>query len=327
MAERLLDIRNLKTHFFTDEGVVRAVDGVDMHIAKGETLGVVGESGCGKSVTALSVMKLIPQPPGKIVEGQILYNGQDLVTLPANRMRKIRGKEISMIFQEPMTSLNPVFTCGEQIAEALRLHEGLGRREAMAKTVDMLKLVHIPNAERRVKEYPHQLSGGMRQRVMIAMSLALDPDVLIADEPTTALDVTVQAQVMDLLAEIQSERHMGLILITHDLGVVAEVADRIAVMYAGRIVEHADVHSLYANPCHPYTRALLESIPRVDTKGTTLRAIRGLPPSLTRIPPGCPFHPRCPMAADVCTDAVPALDVLPGGRSSACLFADELVAR
>ncbi len=224
MAERLLDVKNLKTYFFTDEGVVRAVDGVDLYIEKGETLGVVGESGCGKSVTALSIMKLIPQPPGRIVEGEINYNGTNLVTLAANKMRKIRGKEISMIFQEPMTSLNPVFTCGEQIAEAIRLHEGLGRREAMAKTVDMLKLVHIPNAERRVKEYPHQLSGGMRQRIMIAMALSCNPNLLIADEPTTALDVTIQAQILELLNELKAKLHMAVMLITHDMGVIAETA-------------------------------------------------------------------------------------------------------
>ena len=277
MAERLLDVKNLKTYFFTDEGVVRAVDGVDMHIAKGETLGVVGESGCGKSVTALSIMKLIPQPPGKIVEGQILYNGQDLVTLPANRMRKIRGKEISMIFQEPMTSLNPVFTCGEQIAEALRLHEGLGRRDAMAKTVDMLKLVHIPNAERRVKEYPHQLSGGMRQRIMIAMALSCNPKLLIADEPTTALDVTIQAQILELLNELKSKLHMAVMLITHDMGVIAETAQRVVVMYAAKVAEEADVGDLFKEPLHPYTQGLLRSIPRIDLAATAKAAPRGHP--------------------------------------------------
>ena len=230
MAERLLDVKNLKTYFFTDEGVVRAVDGVDLYIDQGETLGIVGESGCGKSVTALSIMRLIPQPPGKIVEGQILYNGLDLVTIPANKLRKIRGKEISMVFQEPMTSLNPVFTCGEQIAEALRLHEGLGRRDAMDKTVEMLKVVHIPNAERRVKEYPHQLSGGMRQRVMIAMALSCSPNLLIADEPTTALDVTIQAQILELLADMKSRFGMAIMLITHAMGVVAETCQRVVVM-------------------------------------------------------------------------------------------------
>src|SRR4026209_2158736 len=256
MAERLLDVKNLKTYFFTDEGVVRAVDGVDLYIEKGETLGVVGESGCCMSVTALSIMKLIPQPPGRIVEGEIIYNGTDLVTLPANRMRKIRGKEISMIFQEPMTSLNPVFTCGEQIAEAIRLHEGLGRRDAMAKTVDMLKLVHIPNAERRVKEYPHQLSGGMRQRIMIAMALSCNPKLLIADEPTTALDVTIQAQILDLLNEMKQRFDMSILLITHDLGVVAEYADRVLVMYGGQIVEEAPSDKLFEEPLPPYTTGL-----------------------------------------------------------------------
>jgi len=256
MAERLLDVKNLKTYFFTDEGVVRAVDGVDLYIEKGETLGVVGESGCGKSVTALSIMKLIPQPPGRIVEGQITYNGVDLVTLPPNRMRKIRGKEISMIFQEPMTSLNPVFTVGEQIAEAIRLHEGLGRRDAMAKTVEMLKVVHIPNAERRVKEYPHQLSGGMRQRIMIAMALSCNPNLLIADEPTTALDVTIQAQILDLLNELKSKLRMAVLLITHDMGVIAETAQRVVVMYAAKVAEEAPV-ALHID--HPHLEQIVEA--------------------------------------------------------------------
>jgi peptide/nickel transport system ATP-binding protein len=325
MAERLLDVKNLKTHFFTDEGVVRAVDGVDMHIAKGETLGVVGESGCGKSVTALSIMKLIPQPPGKIVEGQILYNGQDLVTLPANRMRKIRGKEISMIFQEPMTSLNPVFTCGEQIAEALRLHEGLGRREAMAKTVDMLKLVHIPNAERRVKEYPHQLSGGMRQRVMIAMALSCNPKLLIADEPTTALDVTIQAQILELLNELKSKLHMAVMLITHDMGVIAETAQRVIVMYAAKVAEEADVGDLFKEPLHPYTQGLLRSIPRIDLDAkekVRLEAIPGTVPTLRgNIAPGCRFAPRCPFTKPVCTEKDPVLkEVKPGHKVSCWLY-------
>jgi peptide/nickel transport system ATP-binding protein len=264
MAERLLEIKGLKTHFFTEEGVVRAVDGVDLHIDKGETLGVVGESGCGKTVTALSVMKLIPMPPGKIVEGQMLYEGRDLVTLPPAQMRKVRGKEISMVFQEPMTSLNPVFTIGEQIAEAIRLHEGLGRRAAMDKTVEMLKIVHIPNPERRVKEYPHQLSGGMRQRVMIAMALSCNPKLLIADEPTTALDVTIQAQILELLNELKSKLGMAVLLITHDMGVIAETAQRVMVMYAGKVVEEASVKELFKEPLHPYTQGLLRSIPPVD---------------------------------------------------------------
>src|SRR3989475_3416262 len=265
MVERLLEVKGLKTYFFTDEGVVRAVDGIDLYINKGETLGIVGESGCGKSVTALSVMRLIPQPPGRIVEGEILYNGRNLLDLPPAQMRKIRGKEISMIFQEPMTSLNPVFTCGEQIAEALRVHEGLGRRDAMDKTVEMLKLVHISNAERRVKEYPHQLSGGMRQRIMIAMALSCNPKLLIADEPTTALDVTIQAQILELLNELKAKLGMAIMLITHDLGVVAEVADRVAVMYTGRIVEESPVEELFARPRHPYTEGLLRSVPKLTS--------------------------------------------------------------
>jgi peptide/nickel transport system ATP-binding protein len=325
MAERLLDVKNLKTYFFTDEGVVRAVDGVDLYIEKGETLGVVGESGCGKSVTALSIMKLIPQPPGRIVEGEINYNGTDLVTLPANRMRKIRGKEISMIFQEPMTSLNPVFTCGEQIAEAIRLHEGLGRREAMAKTVDMLKLVHIPNAERRVKEYPHQLSGGMRQRIMIAMALSCNPNLLIADEPTTALDVTIQAQILDLLNELKTKLRMAVMLITHDMGVIAETAQRVVVMYAAKVAEEAPVGDLFKEPLHPYTQGLLRSIPRIDLAATARRRLETIPgtvPTLRgEIAPGCRFAPRCPFVKSVCTEKDPVLkEVKPGHKVSCWLY-------
>ena len=301
MAERLLDVRGLKTHFFTDEGVVRAVDGVDLYINKGETLGVVGESGCGKSVTALSIMRLIPQPPGRIVQGSITYNGRNLLDLSPAQMRKIRGKEISMIFQEPMTSLNPVFTCGEQIAEAIRLHEGLGRRDAMDKTVEMLKLVHIPNAERRVKEYPHQLSGGMRQRVMIAISLACKPKLLIADEPTTALDVTIQAQILDLLRERRRDSRAALILITHDLGIIAENADRVLVMYAGRIMESAPAAELFRNPQNPYTRALLRCIPEAGRRDGPLFQIAGQPPDVSALPPNqCPFADRCLEAVDRC---------------------------
>jgi peptide/nickel transport system ATP-binding protein len=325
MAERLLDVKNLKTYFFTDEGVVRAVDGVDLYIDKGETLGVVGESGCGKSVTALSVMKLIPQPPGRIVDGQINYDGTNLVDLPPNRMRKIRGKEISMIFQEPMTSLNPVFTVGEQIAEAIRLHEGLGRREAMAKTVDMLKLVHIPNAERRVKEYPHQLSGGMRQRIMIAMALSCNPKLLIADEPTTALDVTIQAQILDLLNELKSKLRMAVMLITHDMGVIAETAQRVVVMYAAKVAEEAPVADLFKEPLHPYTQGLLRSIPRIDLAATTHRRLETIPgtvPTLRGdIAPGCRFAPRCPFVKSVCTEKDPVLkEVKPGHKVSCWLY-------
>jgi peptide/nickel transport system ATP-binding protein len=325
MAERLLDVKNLKTYFFTDEGVVRAVDGVDLYIEKGETLGVVGESGCGKSVTALSIMKLIPQPPGRIVEGQISYNGTNLVDLPPNRMRKIRGKEISMIFQEPMTSLNPVFTVGEQIAEAIRLHEGLGRREAMAKTVDMLKLVHIPNADRRVKEYPHQLSGGMRQRIMIAMALSCNPKLLIADEPTTALDVTIQAQILDLLNELKSKLRMAVMLITHDMGVIAETAQRVVVMYAAKVAEEAPVAELFKEPLHPYTQGLLRSIPRIDLAATARRRLETIPgtvPTLRGdIAPGCRFAPRCPFVKSVCTEKDPVLkEVKPGHKVSCWLY-------
>ena len=322
MAERLLDVKNLKTYFFTDEGVVRAVDGVDLYIEKGETLGVVGESGCGKSVTALSIMKLIPSPPGKIVEGEILYNGTNLVDLPAGQMRKIRGKEISMIFQEPMTSLNPVFTCGEQIAEALRLHEGLGRRAAMDKTVEMLKLVHIPNAERRVKEYPHQLSGGMRQRVMIAMALSCNPKLLIADEPTTALDVTIQAQILELLNELKSKLKMAVMLITHDMGVIAETAQRVVVMYAAKVVEEASVADLFKEPLHPYTQGLLRSIPRIDLAATERRRLETIPgtvPTLRgEIAPGCRFAPRCPFVKSVCTEKDPVIKEVKPGHKVAC---------
>jgi peptide/nickel transport system ATP-binding protein len=327
MAEqqRLLDVKNLKTYFFTDEGVVRAVDGVDLYINQGETLGVVGESGCGKSVTALSIMKLIPQPPGRIVEGEIIYNGVDLVTLAPNKMRKIRGKEISMVFQEPMTSLNPVFTCGEQIAEALRLHEGLGRRDAMDKTVEMLKIVHIPNAERRVKEYPHQLSGGMRQRIMIAMALSCNPNLLIADEPTTALDVTIQAQILELLNELKSKLKMAVMLITHDMGVIAETAQRVVVMYAAKVAEEAPVGELFKEPLHPYTQGLLRSIPRIDLAATErrrLETIAGTVPTLRgEIAPGCRFAPRCPFVKSVCTEKDPVLkEVKPGHKVSCWLY-------
>jgi oligopeptide/dipeptide ABC transporter ATP-binding protein len=279
---------------------------------------VVGESGCGKSVTALSIMKLIPQPPGRIVEGQINYNGTDLVTLPANRMRKIRGKEISMIFQEPMTSLNPVFTCGEQIAEAIRLHEGLGRREAMAKTVDMLKLVHIPNAERRVKEYPHQLSGGMRQRVVGAMAIAAPPRLLIADEPTTSLDLTIQSQYLGLLKDLQQQHRLAMIFVTHNLGIVARMCDRVAVMYAGRIAEIGPVRAILREPAHPYTRALVESIPRLGARRGRLTAIEGQPPDLAALPAGCSFAPRCPAAMDRCRAEAPPALALGAGHLARC---------
>ena len=324
MAERLLDVKGLKTYFFTDEGVVRAVDGIDFYIDKGETLGIVGESGCGKSVTALSIMRLIAQPPGRIVEGTIHYNGRNLIDLSSSEMRKIRGKEISMIFQEPMTSLNPVFTVGEQIAEAIRLHERLGRRDAMDKTVEMLKLVHIPNAERRVKEYPHQLSGGMRQRVMIAMALSCNPKLLIADEPTTALDVTIQAQILELLNELKSKLNMAVMLITHDMGVIAETAQRVVVMYAAQVVEEAAVGELFKEPLHPYTQGLLRSIPRIDlaaTQRTRLETIPGTVPTLRgEMRPSCRFAPRCQFAKPTHFENTPPLKEVRSGHKVACFL-------
>jgi len=325
MAEPLLYIRGLKTYFATDDGMVQAVDGVDIAIGCGETVGVVGESGCGKTVTALSVLKLVAMPPGRFSGGEILWQGRDLLPLAAEEMDRIRGKEIAMVFQEPMTSLNPVYTVGDQIAELLRRHEGLGKRAVLERTIDMLRLVQIPNPERRVHDYPHHFSGGMRQRVMIAMALALEPDIIIADEPTTALDVTVQAQVMKLLSDLQQEMRMGLILITHDMGVVADVADKICVMYAGHAVEQADVYDIYERPAHPYTKALLESIPRVDQKGQELTVIRGLPPALVNPPPGCSFHPRCAFARDRCKTDEPPLYQLPGNRRSACHYWEEVL--
>jgi peptide/nickel transport system ATP-binding protein len=277
MAQPLLVIEGLKTHFATDDGMIHAVDGVDLSIERGETLGVVGESGCGKTVTAMTVMKLVAMPPGKIVAGRILWQGRDLVPLGPDDMRSIRAKEIAIVFQEPMTSLNPVYTIGEQIAEVIRLHEGVGHRAALEKTVDMLKLVHIPDPERRVRDYPHQFSGGMRQRVMIAMALSCRPKLLIADEPTTALDVTIQAQILDLLGELKEKFGMAVMLITHAMGVIAETAQRVAVMYAGKVVEEAPVAKLFASPLHPYTQGLIRSIPRVDTAPGSDRRRRAEP--------------------------------------------------
>ncbi len=323
MAEPLLDIRGLKTHFKTDDGMVRAVDGVDLAIDRGETLGVVGESGCGKTVTAMTVLKLIQMPPGRIVAGSILWQGRDLVQLPADAMRKIRSKEIAIIFQEPMTSLNPVYTVGQQIAEVLRLHEGLNRRDAMDRAVEMLRLVHIPTPERRVRDYPHQFSGGMRQRVMIAMALSCNPKLLIADEPTTALDVTIQAQILDLLSEMKARLGMAIMLITHAMGVVAETAQRVVVMYAGRVVEEASVELLFARPLHPYTQGLIRSIPRIDTavgKKLRLEAIAGTVPSLIDPPPGCRFAPRCKSAMPACTKAMPELRAVGAGHKVACIL-------
>jgi peptide/nickel transport system ATP-binding protein len=326
----LLDIRGLKTHFSTDDGMVQAVDGVDISIGRGETLGVVGESGCGKTVTALSVLKLIAMPPGKIVAGQILYRGRDLAPLSTAEMDRIRAKEIAMVFQEPMTSLNPVYTVGEQIAEVLRRHEGLSRKAALDKTVEMLRLVQISNSDKRVHDYPHQFSGGMRQRVMIAMALSCSPKLLIADEPTTALDVTIQAQILELLQDMKSRFGMAIMLITHAMGVVAETAQRVVVMYAGKVIEEAPVDRLFADPKHPYTQGLIRSIPRIDlaaTRKPRLEAIPGVVPSLLNPPPGCRFAARCRHAMPKCREAVPPLLDTGGGHKVACvLYQAELAA-
>ncbi|MQY13566.1 Oligopeptide transport ATP-binding protein OppD [Streptomyces sp. RB5] len=314
----LLEVRDLHVEFHTRDGVVKAVNGVNYSVDSGETLAVLGESGSGKSVTAQAVMGILDMPPGKIPQGEILYRGKDMLTMSAEERRKLRGAKIAMIFQDALSSLNPVLTVGYQLGEMFRVHRGMSKKDAKAKSVELMDRVRIPAAKARVDDYPHQFSGGMRQRIMIAMALALEPDLIIADEPTTALDVTVQAQVMDLLAELQRESHMGLILITHDLGVVADVADKIAVMYAGRIVEQAPVHDIYKRPAHPYTRGLLDSIPRLDQKGQELYAIKGLPPNLLHIPAGCAFNPRCPMATDLCRTDVPVLADAGAGRRSAC---------
>ena len=319
----MLEIKGLKTHFKTDDGWLHAVDGVDMTLDAGETLCVVGESGCGKSVTAKTVMKLIDMPPGKIVAGQVLWQGRDLVPLSPQEMQSIRAKEIAIIFQEPMTSLNPVFTVGEQIAESLRLHEGLSRKDAMDRAVEMLRLVRISTPERRVKDYPHQFSGGMRQRVMIAIALACKPKLLIADEPTTALDVTIQAQILDLMAELKSTMGMAVMLITHAMGVVAEVAQRVVVMYAGKVVEEATVEELFANPRHPYTQGLIRSIPRIDlaaTHKTRLEAIPGTVPKLIDPAEGCRFAGRCRHAMPACSMATPALREVSPGHKVACFL-------
>jgi peptide/nickel transport system ATP-binding protein len=323
----VLDVQGLKTVFFTNSGLFKAVDDVSFHVRRGETLAIVGESGCGKSVTALSVMRLVPDPPGRIVGGSIMLEGIDLLGLDEHAMRQIRGNRISMIFQEPMTSLNPVMRIGDQITEAVRLHRPMGRKEAWDKAVEMLRLVRIPEPERRASEYPHQLSGGMRQRAMIAMALACRPALLIADEPTTALDVTIQAQILALVLELQKELGMGLILITHDLGVVAQTAQRVIVMYAGKKVEEADVDTLFASPRHPYTRGLMASIPAVPLPGAKSDArlveIPGMVPSLTRLPKGCAFAPRCTLAIERCREEYPPLENWGENHLAACWRAAE----
>jgi len=309
--EKILEVKNLETSFFTEDGEVRAVQDVSFDVYKGKTIGIVGESGCGKSVTSLSIMRLIPSPPGKIVGGKILYKGEDLVNVPQNQMRRIRGNEISMVFQEPMTSLNPVFTIGNQISEAISLHHPkMSAMDVKNRAVDMLKLVGIPEAEKRIGEYPHQLSGGMRQRVMIAMALSCDPNILIADEPTTALDVTIQAQILELLKELQKKMGMGIILITHDLGVIAEMADDVVVMYAGRVVEQGTVQEIFDNPKHPYTSGLLSSIPKLNQRSDRLSTIPGIVPNLLHLPQGCRFQDRCKYVESVCKGVEPDLRVI-----------------
>jgi peptide/nickel transport system ATP-binding protein len=329
-AAKVLEVKNLQTVFFTNSGLFKAVDDVSFEVRRGETLAIVGESGCGKSVSALSIMRLVPDPPGRIVGGTVLLEGTDLLALNEAKMRQIRGNRISMIFQEPMTSLNPVMRIGDQIAEAVRLHRSMTAKETWAKAVEMLRLVRIPEPARRAQEYPHQLSGGMRQRAMIAMALACRPALLIADEPTTALDVTIQAQILTLVLDLQKELGMALILITHDLGVVAQTAQRVIVMYAGKKVEEADVETLFESPRHPYTRGLMASIPAVLNSGAKadarLAEIPGIVPSLTRLPPGCAFAPRCSLAIPRCRQEYPPLQDWSGGHLAACWRAGETVA-
>jgi len=321
MREILLEIKNLKTYFYTDGGVARAVDGMDLLLHRGETLGMIGESGCGKSVTALSVMQLVAAPAGRIVEGEILFAGQNLLKKSREEMRAIRGNEISMIFQEPMTSLNPVFTIGDQIMEAIILHQRLNRKDAREKAIEMLRLVGIPSPEKRIDDYPHQMSGGMRQRAMIAMALSCRPKLLIADEPTTALDVTIQAQILRLIRTIKEEVGMAVMMITHDLGVIAEVAEDVVVAYAGKAVECADVRTIFKNPLHPYTRALYNSIPRLtDREKRRLETITGSVPNPLFFPPGCRFHPRCGYARDFCRVEEPALEDAGGGHWVRCFM-------
>ena len=325
--QTVLEIKNLRTYFFTYEGVAKAVDGVSYQLAQGEPLGVVGESGCGKSVTALSVLRLIPMPPGRVVGGEILFKGQNLLTLPEDEMRRIRGNRISMIFQEPMTSLNPVFTVGNQIQETFKLHQGLSPNESLEKTVEMLTFVNIPTPDKCVKRYPHELSGGMRQRVMIAMALACNPEILIADEPTTALDVTIQAQILDLMTKLKEELGMAIILITHNLGVIAETVKRVIVMYAGKIVEEAKTKTLFENPQHPYTMGLLKSIPRLGDKfrygKVRLNEIPGVVPSLYELPSGCKFSTRCPSVIGLCREKEPELSEIGEGHYCSCWLTEK----
>ncbi|KXH84074.1 ABC transporter ATP-binding protein [Sporosarcina sp. HYO08] len=324
MKQALLKVNNLQTHFKSDSGIVKAVDGVSFEVAKGETLGIVGESGSGKSVTSLSIMKLLKDTPGKIAGGEILYEGQDLVQLNENEMRKIRGNDIAMIFQEPMTSLNPVFKIGRQLEETIRLHLKLSKKDARLRAIDMLKAVGISRPEKIVHEFPHQLSGGMRQRVMIAMAMACNPKILIADEPTTALDVTIQAQILDLMKNLNKTADTAILLITHDLGVVAEMCDRVVVMYAGRAVEESDVHTIFTDPKHPYTQGLLSSIPKIGERVEKLQSIPGNVPIPTRMPEGCKFAPRCPFAMDICWEKEPEYKECSPKHSVRCWLQEEV---
>ena len=320
----ILEVRDLKTHFFTPEGVVKAVDGVSYDVAEGETVALVGESGCGKSVSALSIMGLIPHPPGRIVNGEIRFKGRDLRQLDAEGMRRTRGKEIAMVFQEPMTSLNPVLTIGRQMTETVEAHLNMGREEATRRAMEMLKWVGIPDPQRRLAQYPHQFSGGMRQRVMIAMALSCDPGLILADEPTTALDVTIQAQILELLKELTRQKGVALLVITHNLGVVARYADRVNVMYAGKIIECGLAREIYHHPRHPYTLGLLHSVPRLDQpKKSKLEPIEGQPPDLARLPAGCSFRPRCKFGGEECDHEVPALQEVGEKHFCACSRAGE----
>ncbi|KAB3538618.1 ABC transporter ATP-binding protein [Alkaliphilus pronyensis] len=321
MSDKVLEVKNLKTYFYTDKGVVKAVDGVDFSIEYGKTLGIVGESGCGKSITSMSVLRLIPTPPGKIEDGEVLFEGRDLLKVSDKEIRSIRGNDISMIFQEPMTSLNPVFTIGDQIMEALMLHQKLTDEEARKKAIEMIKLVNIPRAEKIVDEYPHQLSGGMRQRVMIAMSLACMPKLLIADEPTTALDVTIQAQVLEIMNDLKEKLNTAIMLITHDLGVIAEMADHVIVMYCGKVVEEAPVQELFDNPKHPYTMGLLNSKPSIIENKERLESIEGSVPNPKFLPKGCYFNPRCKFAIEKCRQEQPTLEEITPGHKVSCFVA------
>ncbi len=321
---KLLEVKNLKTYFYTDDGVAKAVDDVSFELDKGETLGLVGESGCGKSVSALSIMRLIADPPGKIVNGEIFFKGKDILKVPEKEMQDIRGNDIGMIFQEPMTSLNPVFTCGNQIEEAVILHQKLSKEDAKAKAIEMLKLVGIPAPEQRYNEYPHQLSGGMRQRIMIAMALSCNPEILIADEPTTALDVTVQAQILELINKLQRELGMAVIMITHDLGVIAEVSTRVAVMYASKVAEYGNVDQIFYNPKHPYTISLLNSIPKLNKGKSRLATIEGNVPAPTNYPKGCHFCTRCTFAIEKCWNEQPPLIQIEPEHTASCWRVNEI---